>query len=878
MEIRSEPSPEQRGARRTACLGNHLQATWDEILTRHRAGASGSEVVAALTQRADRLVALLYEEALTDAQSAPAPECTVLALGGYGRCALNPKSDIDLMFLLPEAGDPHPVARFVLRSLWDLGLDVGYSTRTVSDCLQAARDDTDSLTSMLESRVIVGNRALAQQLDEALAQRFFGETSEGFVASKIEERRLRQARAGLSVQILEPNVKESTGGLRDLHTVGWLLRALRGLPHPEGLLDDRLLNRRNYHRYVRAQDFLWRIRNELHFSAGRANDVLEHDLQPAVAVGLGYRDGEAEMAVERFMRDYYRHARDVKHLTDLVCEQLHTAASPTGRGTASGGRQTLGDGAVLRGGRLGLPRRRKTFFIDDPHRLLSLFLDAQQIGVPLSEAARSAIQDNVHLIDEAFLTSPRAARIFLEILDGREGVAVALHTMHRLGVLGAYIPEFDGIDCLVQYSRYHIYTADEHTLIAIGNLERLRTGEGSRPGSAHLAEVLNQVPRRRLLYLAVLLHDMGKADRAGDHTLVGARMAKDVLRRLGLPENQGEAVQFLVRNHLIMSHVSQRRDLDDRAMLREFAGRFSHPDVLRMLYLMTYADLTALTPTAWNAWKAHLLRELYDKSFSILATGDLPGEDRRNETNQQIVDVLEGRVARHALEEHLGNLPARYAEMTDPEDVATHLSLVERLAHAPVALGVSRTRMFSEVTICTRDKPYRLSEICGVLATADVNIFGAQAYTRTDGVVIDTFQVTDLDGSPDIAQDRCDRIEDRLTQVFQEAISVDEFFARHSRRWARRRRPTIGIPGEVHFENGVSERYTVIDVFAQDAVGLLYQITRALSDLGLNIYAARISTQADKAVDSFYVTREGHKIEDPEQQERVRREILERVD
>ena len=415
--------------------------------------------------------------------------------------------------------------------------------------------------------------------------------------------------------------------------------------------------------------------------------------------------------------------------------------------------------------------------------------------------------------------------------------------------------------------------------MALENLERLGVDTDGREDLAPLEKAFNELPRRSLLYLALLMHDVGKSVRSGDHCDTGAEMARRFLERLGLPPQQVDIAVFLVRNHLTMSHISQRRDLSDASMLAEFARQFDHPDVLRMLYLLTYADLSAVTRTAWTAWKSQLLRQLYVKTFNILTSeGLVTGElEQRQEAIRNLTEALGDRFSPHIVEEHLANLPARYADMNSPDEVTVHLSLVDRLGKSSVSVTFAQSGLFSEVTICTRDKPYRLSEICGVLATNDINIFSAQAYTRTDGIVIDIFQVTDIDGLPEIDPLRQERVRRQLAEVFEERARVQDLFDRHQQRWSRRRQPALRIPTEVHFENDISDRYTVIDVFAQDAVGLLYRITRTLSDLGLDIYTARISTQANKAVDSFYVTLKGKKIEAAKELARSREELTARI-
>ncbi|MDP6041196.1 MAG: [protein-PII] uridylyltransferase [Candidatus Latescibacteria bacterium] len=842
---------------RLSCLRTYLDTTWNTIFAQHREGASGNDVVASLTKRIDVLIQTLYAEAVEE--HGQPTDYAVLAQGGFGRGALNPKSDIDLLFLFHkkvEEGDP--ITRAILHTLWDLRFEVGYSTRTLSECVIAAQDDTDSLTSMLEIRHLAGEPNLQPQLQEALARRFFGRRARGFIKEKNRERIQRHSRSKFSVQLLEPNVKESPGGLRDIHTAGWFLMARRAHKAPEGLLEERVLTRRNYQIYVEALDFHLRTRSELHFHTGKSFDVLEHNIQPIIAENLGYKDHDNELGVEHFMRDYYTHARAVKHISDLICERLKGQSSAD-RAVGFFVRRELDDGSVLYRTHLGLPKKRRRFFDRNPRRLLSLFLNAQRFDVSINEAAQQAIKDHLHLIDDKFRSSSRASRIFLNILHGPVGIGRTLRAMHELDVLGAYVPEFGSLTCLVQYNRYHIYTADEHTLVALENLDQLTRNPALPHDLQHLRRVFNEIPRKELLYLALLMHDVGKSVRGEDHSTVGAEMTHEFLTRLGLPKDQIETVVILVRQHLTMSDIAQRRDLSDQAMLSEFASIFSHPDVLRMLYLLTYADLSAVTQTAWTSWKGHLLRELYEKIFDILTRSEQP-EQPKPQDIQALIAALGNQIPRKKLVEHLNNMPPRYSEQNSPEEIAHHLQLIDDLGSLPIAVRLEPSGLFTEITISTYDQPFRLSEICGVLATHDINIFSAQAYTRQDGIVIDIFQVSKPDEETD-PQLR-DSIQQTLTDVFRNKVQVADLFASHQERWSRRHTPTIPIPVEVIFENDVSARYTVIDITAQDATGLLYSITRTLSDLGLEIYTARIGTQADRAVDAFYVHQNGEKITD----------------
>ncbi|HAA75796.1 TPA: [protein-PII] uridylyltransferase [Candidatus Latescibacteria bacterium] len=798
-------------------------------------------------------------------------------MGGYGRGQLNPRSDIDLLFLFDQVQKGDPITRTVLHTLWDLRFEVGYSTRSISDCVQAGQEDIESLTAMLESRLLVGDTALHAKFVQTMASQFTGRRAQSFVQQKIQERLQRTSRS--SVQLQEPNVKENPGGLRDAHTAGWILMARRNKLAPEGFLHERLLSKRTYASYVEALGYLLRVRNELHFHTGKKHDVLEHDLQPLIAAGLGYEDTDHEMGVEKFMRDYYTHARTVNHWTDLVCEKLSTT-SVANRALDLIVRRPLDDGAILSHTQIQLPKRRSKFFEQDPHRLLSLFLDAQRFGARINHTAQQAIRDNLHLIDDKLRASPRAAQIFLEILRAPADVAITLRRMHDLGVLGAYIPEFDGLTCLVQYNLYHIYSADEHTLVTIRNLEELGRRVDLPADLRPLRRLLNDISHPELLYIALLMHDVGKARRGKDHSFEGAHMSRSFLERIGLPEPQIESVEFLVRHHLNMSHISQRRDLGDDEMITEFAKQFRTVDDLQMLCLLTYADLSGVTKTAWSAWKGQLLWDLFMKTFKVLS-GDQDRDNQdiaREEAFPQILEELDGRYEPEAVEQHVRSLPLRYVQTVSGDEVASHMDLVGKLDDAGVAVSFAESGAFSEVTVCTRDLPYRLSQICGVLATNDLNIFSAQAYTKDDGIVIDTFQVTCPDGASKVESRRRARVRSQLAKVLDGETEIRELFEKHQARWSRKQRIVTRVPTEVVVDNDISDQFTVIDVFARDEVGLLYRMTECLSDLDLDIGTARISTQADRAIDAFYVRdKTNGKVADAESIDEIRAKLLEKL-
>ncbi len=856
-------------ALRSRAFKSFLESERSRIVEMHRGGALGGYVVAEWTTAVDTIIGEAYRQALLDDHEGRVERYAVIAQGGYGRGVLNPRSDVDLLFLYSRNQKGDPITRYILHLLWDLDFDVGHSTRTIGECIEEARRDSDSRTAMLEGRYLAGDYRLFSRFEKTMEGVLLGPKASTFVHDKIEERRKRHLQAGMTVNLLEPNIKESPGGLRDIHTVTWILRASRGRPSLEGLIEAGLVSSQDYQSYEEAQDFLWRIRNELHFSAKKRVDVLEHDIQPMVAKRLGYKDKNGELGVERFMREYYLHARNINRLSSQICTRLDGQSTKVRRAVSYLSRRKLDDKSFLVGNRIQLPNRNPgNFFNEDPTRFLSVFHNGQCFDASISDELQKEIRAHLSLIDENLLCSEKARNLFFGILSEGHGAGKTLRLMHDMGVLGAYIPEFGTLTGLVQYNLYHIYTADEHTLLAIENLERLL--EGKNEADSLLRGVAEEILRWDLLILGILLHDVGKSARSDDHTKVGVAMAKEFLDRIGTPERDAQMVLFLVENHLSMSNIAQRRDLNDPTLIADFAGQVEDVERLRMLYLLTYADLSAVTRTAWTTWKGYLLWELYYKTLEVLT--HVPRDEG---AAQKIVEALTPKFGRKTVTDHLDGLPDRYIPAVDPRGVEVHLNLIRFLKDLPAAIDFRVGEVFTEITVCTMDKPYRLSEICGILSLNDVNIFNALAYTRSDGVVLDIFQVTDVNGKAKITKNQQKSIEERLTAVSQGREDVASLLKKKPLRWSRQRENTLPAPTRVVFENNISEKYTVIDLFTPDAVGLMYKITRTLSDLELDIYTAKIGTQGDRAEDAFYVTdRSGKKIEDPERLKRIEGDLI----
>ncbi len=864
--------PERRRRARLDLLRDHVTTGYDRLKIRHADGASGAESVRAHAAFMDDLLRWLYETADGEVRTAgPAPSPLVLvALGGYGRGELHPSSDLDLMLI--HQGDVTPyvqrMAQEILYTLWDLGLRVGHACRSLDDCLAIARTDLPSRTSMQAARVLAGDHRLFRQLQQTLRREIYRRDYPEFLAQMLAERDERYRRHGGSVYLQEPNVKESAGGLRDVHTALWLASARFGARTLRELEDKGLLAAKERAATDAALTFLWRVRNELHFLAGAKQDVLERGLQAPVAKSLGYEDDEVRLGVETFMRDYYRHARTIHRISARLIARCQEGLARHGTVGRRGRRAALADGLVVYDGRLHLaePGALRT----DPARILRVFWHAQQLGSELDVDLERALEEAAPtLADQAWRASPELKGVFLSILRSWGRVATTLRRMHDTGVLGAYLPEFGALDCLVQYDHYHRYSVDQHSLLAVEVLEGLGPGQG--PEADELAQILAEVERPELLMLGILLHDIGKALGHG-HAAKGVPLIKAVTRRLNLDADDAAAVEFLVEHHLLLSHMAERRDLDDPKTVERLAAAVRFPAWLTMLYLLTCVDIRAVGAGVWNAWRGALLRQLYLRTRTRLA-GRAPKPPRRAVVAQRIVQALADPAYAAAAGRHLQAMSDRYVRTTSPQRMAAHLRLIERLREEAVATEVFHFPDLgaSDFVVVTRDTSGLFALIAGTLAAHGVNILSAQIETRADGVAVDTLHVNDPGGDAILDESRWEAVTRDLRRTLAGECSVEALLADQRPRRSGLVRPSMPGPARVTVDNSLSDTHTVVEVKAPDRLGLLYLVTRALAAEGLDIATAKIATDRDHALDAFYVAdRGGGKVEAPDALTRLR--------
>jgi [protein-PII] uridylyltransferase len=845
----------------------------------HNAGASGREVVACVTAMADELILSLYQCAAADFPTAGKVCSAVIALGGYGRAEMNPLSDIDIMFYCSDQNKDlaEKIAERVLYLLWDLSLDVGYSVRTASDCLTLAQQDITIRTAMMDTRFLAGDEVLYHEFESQVLKNLLSRNSQNFLKAKYDEHAARLAKYGSSVYMLEPNIKEGEGGLRDLHTAIWMARVKFKAKGLRDLLKKGVISDREMQEIEAAYDYLWRIRNELHFQSKRKTDQIQYDMQEQIAAFLGYKNNKTALSVEQFMQDYYAQATRTEHLASSLIFTAFKDKAPSAGIFGSLGRRSLGDDFFSYRGEL--KTTRKNLFASRPEAMMQTFLLAKRKGLALSAEVKSQIRDNLSLINDGFRRNREVSEMFLEIMRGPMGVAQSLRDMHHLAFLNKYIPEFKRIYCMVQHDAYHVYTVDIHSIFAVEEVEKLWSGVycDAKP---LLTRVAGDIGKRELLVLAVLFHDIGKGE-VKDHSNKGADMIPKIARRLNLTREDSKRLEFLVRHHLDMAHISQRRDLNDIRLIQDFANTMEMVETLKMLYLLTFADLKAVGPDVWSEWKGHLLQDLYEKTYETLERGNFMSglrSERVRNRKRKVLTALKDDFGEKRVKNRLRSMSLRYLLTHRSWEIKDHVALELSRGDETVAMQVSHDAdaEYTGVTISTLDVPGLFSMITGVMAANGINILGAQIYTRSNGFALDILHVNKPVGGVIDDPAKWQKVQSDLTSVLEGRVKVSSLVRKRQEGSSLPGQKKPRFPNRVDFDCDVSREHTVIDVFAHDKVGLLYRMTKTLAELGLYIHVAKISTKVDQVADTFYVKDIfGQTISDEAKREEVRKALLE---
>jgi [protein-PII] uridylyltransferase len=856
-KIENQPS----SAQRLGALKKFLKIETQRLSLRHRFGVSGPQIVAARSLIVDLLIERIARTAIEEKlgglcdSEQDAGRIAIVALGGYGRRELAPHSDIDIMFLHQnrrDAGVAAKLSEAILYLLWDIGFNVGHSLRSLSDCVSMAREDIVSRNSMIDARLVWGDAGLFEQLTERLDEEIFEKQKEALLGELMAEREARYAKFGSAACLQEPNIKESAGGLRDLHELLWASRVAHGRATLEGLVKAEVVSERDAKAIGAAYDFLLRVRNDLHFLTSRRTDLLSLDLQQQVARNLGYVDSERQQASEIFMRDYYLHARRLHRLCESHLRRA-IATRQKKRWFARARSMGAAGGFVMTDGALDIANTEDEL---DGARMMMAFSYAQATGAGFSVNLQDAIQSSLPAVNRAFRSSANATQSFLKILRAKGRVATALRLMHELDFLGKFMPEFGRVTCLVQHDLYHRYTVDEHTLRTIEALDELANSRSKQ--LERYRKLYGEISDPAVLHLGLLMHDIGKG-LGGNHTEKGIRIAERALARLGLDPAMTDQTLFLIRHHLTMAHIAQRRDLSDEKVITDFAAKVGTIDNLNMLTLLTYGDIHGVGPGVWNEWKDALLWELHTKARAILAPDRHP--DRSvTELRERVARMLASEIDVDETRRHFDLLPEDYARSVPSQTIIEHI----RLAHAlnsrlvKTSWRIDTQTRCADLHLCAQNRRGLFASVAGALTAQGVNILSVQLNTRADGIAIDSFKVRDSAGEPIIDPARWEQIDNTIHRALSGEMDIaaaveKRLRSQSSSRFQRRKTPALSVT-KISWDNQSSGKSTILELRTGDRLGLAYKIANTLTSLNLDIVFAKVATEKHLALDVFYVT------------------------
>ena len=847
---------------------------------KHYAGGGGCEIARQRAQLLDIVLRHLFDAAVARSQTVK-PKLTglsLVAIGGYGRGELNPFSDVDIMFLhettlrdiTPQLNE---IIQLILYMLWDIGFKVGHSTRSIPGAIKQANIDMLSKTSLLESRFVAGDKKLFERFRTEFVRKCVRGYEKQYIADRVANQAERHAKHGGTVYLQEPNIKNGCGGLRDYQNLTWISFFKEGVMTSAELVERKLLTESERRKLDRAYDFLLRVRTELHYLNKRATDVLSMAFELQIADNFKYPQKSALRRSEAFMRDYYQHARTIYYMTEILSERLSLSELdekkrlplfPIPFLTPRKKEEHL-DGFIYTDHTL-LPESRE-IFNQDPYRMMRVFRYAQERGLRFSPDLQQLIRRRLQLVDRTFQYSRAAREIFSAILSQKGQVGRILRMMHQVDFLGRYIPEFGELTCLAQHEFFHRYTADEHTLVCIEKLDTLLESQESR--FQNYRELFHKLADPYVLYLALLLHDTGKASGAKHHAEASALYAQKVAARLQLSSEQRRALILLVDNHMTLSSTAQRRNLDDPATIHEFAAVVKDQANLDALMLLTLADGQGTGDEKWSDWKETLVWDLYRNTTQYLRDGEAFYAKRRIEREALSHEVAKQLPAdfKDEIEAHFEFMPDYYFQTNNVDEIVAHIrhfraflemrARDEKLALAPATKWIHRPEQaHSELWICSWDRKALLAKIAGSIAASHLNILSADIYTRGDGLVLDIFRVCDTNFHAVVDDEKAIASVENFLRI---ALEQEEYDFRPLLQKAKRKpgfhlSQEIDFPTRISIDSDVHPTYTVVDIQTPDRLGLLYFMLRALAKVEVNIVLSRIATEKGAAIDSFYVT------------------------
>ncbi|HUV31992.1 MAG TPA: [protein-PII] uridylyltransferase [Devosiaceae bacterium] len=887
-ELGDRPAASDEGrALMLAAIRDALAAARAQAETDLLATGKGARCARDLSAAQDEIIRAVLAFASLDVHPLAEPSAgdaiAIAAVGGYGRGTLAPGSDIDLLFVVShgQTSRGKKVTEYVLYMLWDLGQKVGHAVRSEAECIRMAKSDMTIRTATLEARFLTGDAALFEHLEQRFFREVVAQTGPEFIAAKLAERDARHATMGDARYVVEPDLKEGKGGLRDLNTLYWIGKYFYQVKSPAELVGKGVFTASEYRQFQRSEDFLWTVRCHLHFLTGRADDKLTFDLQRELAERVHFAGRHGLMGVERLMKRYFLVAKDVGDLTRIFCTSLEFDHA----------KNVDMLGRVMHQLRPRRPIRGETDFVivrgridtaaddvfeKDPVNLIKIFWLAGRENLLFHPDALKRITRSMRFIDAALRKDQRANTYFLDILTAPEFVERILRRMNEAGVLGKFVPEFGKIVALMQFNMYHHYTVDEHLIRAVGVMADIAQG-GLADELPLTHELLPHLTDARLLYVALFLHDIAKG-RPEDHSIAGARIARKLCPRFGLNPAETDTVVWLVENHLVMSEVAQERDIQDARTAQDFADVVQSPNRLNLLLILTACDIRAVGPGVWTGWKGALLRALYYQAEPLLSGGhsQVSQKDRVADTRQALAEALTDWPLED-IDTYMARHYTAYWLRAEPKLQADHAHMIRKAEAAgqPFA-GFVRPKAFeavTEVSFFTPDHPRLLSVIAGACTMADANIIGAQVFSMRDGNALDTFRLKRAFANDSDEHVRGDRVVESVSRLLAGQKYLPRGLGQNSR-YNRRLRP-FSVPADVRVTNSLSEKFTVIEASGLDRTGLLYELTRVISDLNLTIGSAHICTYGEKAVDVFYVTDlTGMRIENKPRIRRIQERLL----
>jgi [protein-PII] uridylyltransferase len=849
-----------------------------KIINAYKHSADGIGLCNALSRLYDNSIKKIFDYIFYDDQD----KITLAATGGYGRNEVCLRSDVDILFLeRTKENNPEIDNKIqkILNFFWDINFDIGYSIKSFDECLSSFNNDNKTFSSILEIRYICGNKNTYNDFITKLYNFLYHEKSLSFTYSLIEETEKRHTKYGNSVKLLEPNIKYSAGGLRDLHVLLWLFRSLDPSlvyqtdndPSSYGInysgkqveyhkdsnaITDLLLFLIRHNiithgfcdQVLQAYNFLLITRNKIHYIEKTRSEYLNFKIQNTIAIELGY-GGDNNEGVQRFMRDYYLHARKIYRLNQLICEQILDLI--TAQKHRRGKRKSLNSGFILNNDVLSLSNDNLDIFSETKSNIFKAFYYKCKYGIRFDDSIRNKIINSLDSLDEAFQHDQESASMFLKILSSPGNIAFTLNSMNELGVLGRYLPEFGKLIALYQHSEYHYYTTDEHTLIMIKKVEELINKDN------FTAEIFREIKNKEVLFLAILFHDIGKIYSFKEHDNIGAEISILIMERMGLKQ-YFEEVYFLVQNHLQMEKIAFRRNCDDLYTLLDFAKSVKNITNLRNLYILTFADLSSVNPNVWTEWKETMLKDLYQKTYDIINNKtkiNLIKEIRKNKiqnNKEKIKELLFPNVPTDTVEYYFDNMiNTGYIFAFDDKEISKHIDLIN--TGRKISTIFNNKENFTELTIVSNDSHNLLSKICGVLTANDANIFDAKIFTGSNNIVIDSFRITNFLTDSFLDFEQSEKIKVDLEKAMNDEININNLLDLQKRKWHRKymNMDFKSIPVDVGFED--EKKFTIIDIFTPDIIGLMYQFTWTFAEIGYSVYFAKASTYGDRSVCSFYL-------------------------